>query len=78
MDKLGMWKRLRFDLLFVGDDWRNSGRWEEYEKQFRETGVRIVYFPYTPHTSSSMLRQALDRLDHGEWLPTSYDCMEGL
>lgn len=64
MDKIGMWERLKFDVMFVGDDWHNSDKWREYDRQFREVGVRIVYFPYTVHTSSSTLREALDRLNH--------------
>ncbi len=66
MDKMAMWERLKFDLMFVGDDWRGTRKWQEYEEQFRRVGVRIVYFPYTQHTSSSLLREALDRLNHTE------------
>jgi glycerol-3-phosphate cytidylyltransferase len=70
MDKMAMWERLRFDLMFVGDDWRGTRKWQEYEEQFRRVGVRIVYFPYTQHTSSSLLREALDRLNRVELPPT--------
>ena len=78
MDKRSMWERLKFDLLFVGDDWRYSERWQEYEERFRDTGVRIVYFPYTQHTSSSLLREALIRL-HGEGSPAAaYDYAQEL
>jgi len=64
MDKIGMWERLKFAVMFVGDDWHNSDKWRDYDRQFREVGVRIVYFPYTVHTSSSTLREALNRLNH--------------
>jgi glycerol-3-phosphate cytidylyltransferase len=69
MDKMAMWERLRFDLMFVGDDWRGTRKWQDYEEQFRRVGVRIVYFPYTQHTSSSLLRDALDRLNRPELTP---------
>jgi glycerol-3-phosphate cytidylyltransferase len=69
MDKMAVWERLRFDLMFVGDDWRGTRKWQEYEEQFRRIGVRIIYFPYTLHTSSSLLREALDRLNRPESTP---------
>ncbi len=60
MDKLEACKKLGATLLFVGDDWYNTSKWQEYEKQFHEAGIRIVYFPYTQGTSSTQIRKALD------------------
>jgi len=54
-----MWKKLHFDVLFVGDDWYKSERWEELEKKFKTVDVRVVYFPYTKGTSSTILNQTL-------------------
>lgn len=62
MDKFEMWKKLKFDVMFVGDDWFNSPKWEELETKFKEVGVRIVFFPYTKGTSSTILNQTLDKL----------------
>lgn len=59
MDKLTACKKLKADVLFVGDDWYNTPKWEEYEKEFREAGIKIVYFPYTQNVSSSKIRQML-------------------
>ena len=59
IDKFEAWKKLHFDVLFVGDDWYNSDRWEEMEKKFKEVGVRIIYFPYTKGTSSTLINQTL-------------------
>jgi glycerol-3-phosphate cytidylyltransferase len=78
MNKLGMWERLKFDLIFVGDDWQNTDRWREYEKQLGPVGVRIVYFPYTQHTSSSILREALDKLNHAELSTKSHEYVDAL
>lgn len=77
MNKMGMWERLKFDVMFVGDDWQNTPKWRAYEKQFSRVGVRIVYFPYTQHTSSSTLREALDRLSSREARPASYEYVDG-
>lgn len=62
MDKFEMWKKLKFDVMFVGDDWFASEKWEELENQFKEVGVRIVFFPYTKGTSSTLLNQVLVKL----------------
>ena len=66
LDKFKMWEKLHFDVLFVGDDWFKSERWQEMEKKFDEVGVRVVYFPYTKGTSSTLLTEALARLRKGE------------
>ena len=62
LDKFKMWEKLHFDVLFVGDDWFKSERWQEMEKKFAEVGVRVVYFPYTKGTSSTILNETLRKL----------------
>lgn len=62
LDKFKMWERLHFDVLFVGDDWFKNERWEEMEKKFAEVGVRVIYFPYTKGTSSTIISNALRQL----------------
>ncbi len=65
MDKFEVWKKLKFDIMFVGDDWYNTDRWNEYEKQFNDVGVRIIYFPYTKGTSSTLINETLEKLRKG-------------
>jgi len=62
MDKLKMWEKLKFDVLFVGDDWFDTPKWKEIEQQFKDVGVKVVYFPYTKNTSSTILNKTLDSL----------------
>lgn len=59
MDKYGMWEKLRFDVLFVGDDWFNTDKWVNIDAKFREVGVKTVYFPYTKGISSTKLNNIL-------------------
>ena len=66
MDKLEMCKKLKADVMFVGDDWYNSDKWQDYERQFKEAGIRIVYFPYTKNISSTQISKALKHLRNGE------------
>jgi glycerol-3-phosphate cytidylyltransferase len=67
MDKLAVWEKLKFDIMIVGDDWFNTPKWETIENQFKEYGVRILYFPYTKGTSSTLINKILieerNRLD---------------
>jgi glycerol-3-phosphate cytidylyltransferase len=58
-DKVKAWGRLKFDMLFVGDDWYQSEKWMIMEEQFSEKGVKVVYFPYTQSTSSTKINGIL-------------------
>jgi len=62
MNKIEAWENLKFDKMFVGDDWKGSDKWNQLEKDFAAVGVEIVYFPYTTQTSSTKLREVLEKL----------------
>jgi glycerol-3-phosphate cytidylyltransferase len=59
VDKFDSWQELRFDVLFKGDDWRGTERGVKLEGRLGAVGARIVYFPYTIHTSSTALRKMI-------------------
>ena len=59
MDKFDAWKKLKFDIMFVGDDWYNTEKWKKYEEKFDQVGVKIIYFPYTAGTSSTLINEIL-------------------
>lgn len=62
LDKYKMWKKLHFDMLFVGDDWYNTPNWKIYEEKFKKVGVKVIYFPYTKGTSSTLINETLQKL----------------
>lgn len=62
MDKMAAWKKYQFDVMFVGDDWRGTPKWNKFEEDFKKVGVSIVYFPYTKGTSSTLINNTLTRL----------------
>lgn len=62
LDKVKQWEKIRFDILFVGDDWFKSEQWQRHQELLEEVGVRIVYFPYTKGTSSTLLNEVLVKL----------------
>lgn len=60
LDKVEIWKRKKFDVVFIGDDWKGTKRWNETEAALRDRcGVDVVYLPYTKGTTSTMLREKL-------------------
>ena len=62
MDKLKACKKLGATMLFVGDDWYGSDRWNKYDEEFTKEGIKIVYFPYTKGVSSTKITQALKQV----------------
>lgn len=59
MDKMDAYDRYAFNLMFVGDDWYKDDKWKNYEQQFKSVDVRIIYFPYTKGTSSTLINETL-------------------
>lgn len=58
-NKADVWRRVPFDVLFKGDDWKGTPKGERLERNMAEVGVRVHYFPYTMHTSSTALREMI-------------------
>lgn len=61
-DKRVVWREHRFDVIFKGDDWKDTEKGHQLEVEMAEVGATVHYFPYTPHTSSTVLRETLTRL----------------
>ena len=68
-NKLEVWDRVRFDVLFKGDDWRGTAKGDKLEADMATVGVKVCYFPYTVHTSSTLLRSILTERS------ASYTCL---
>ena len=47
MNKIAAYKKYKFDVMFVGDDWYNTEKWNLFEKNLKKFNVKIIYFPYT-------------------------------
>lgn len=60
-DKFEAWKKLKYDALIVGDDWKGHENWNKWEKQLNEVGSRVHYIPYTKEISSTKLRNKLKK-----------------
>ena len=65
VDKRLVWHQRPFDVIFKGDDWQGTPRGARLEHEMAGLGVSVVYFPYTEHTSSTMLRSYLSAPELG-------------
>ena len=61
-NKIEAWNKLKFDRMFVGDDRKGTKEWIQIEKDFGKYNVEIIYFSYTTHTSSTILRDVLKKV----------------
>ncbi|MCK6543169.1 adenylyltransferase/cytidyltransferase family protein [bacterium] len=62
-DKIAAWNNLKFNIMFVGDDWKGTEKWTKLEEDFAKLGVEIYYFSYTKHTSSTKIRSIVESLE---------------
>lgn len=61
MDKMAAWEKYRFDMMFVGSDWKGTDRWKSLEKAFSSVGVEIIYLPHTDGISSTKLTEIVKK-----------------
>lgn len=57
MDKLDAWRRLGFDVMFHGDDWKGSKMYNEIQEEFSQHGVDLVFLKHTDGTSTSLIEE---------------------
>ncbi|WP_025822542.1 adenylyltransferase/cytidyltransferase family protein [Shewanella marina] len=62
MDKAAAAQKNQADYLFVGDDWYNTDKWQEHEKNLALIGCKVIYFPYTQGTSSTLINETLNEI----------------
>ena len=65
LDKVLAWQKYKYDVLFSGDDWKNSKRWEGYVEKLSKENVDVVFFPYTKTTSSTLITEVLKKIQKG-------------
>lgn len=59
LDKIELWEKIQYDILFIGDDWKGTERWIKTEEELKKFGVEVVYLPYTKGVTSSILRDKI-------------------
>ena len=61
LNKIDIWKKVKFDFMVVGDDWYNSKKWKKIDDILIKKNVKVMYFPYTKSTSSTKINNILDK-----------------
>lgn len=64
MDKIATVNTLKYDVVFVGSDWKGTKKWIDYEKEFNAYGVDVIYLEHTDGISSTILREKLGDGQH--------------
>ena len=59
MNKAAAAKKSGASLLFVGDDWYSTPKWNEFEIELAAINCDVIYFPYTAGTSSTLINDTL-------------------
>ena len=62
MNKMEAWEKYHFNVMFVGDDWTGTDKWNKIEADLNAVGTQVVYFPYTKGTSSTLINETLHKL----------------
>ena len=58
-DKFRGWKEFRFDIIFVGDDWKGNILWEKWEEKLAKVGAKVMYLPYTLEQSTTKIIESI-------------------
>lgn len=58
-DKMKLWELHHFDVIFIGDDWKGTERWNRFEKELAKIGVDVVYVPYTKGISTTDIKKMI-------------------
>ena len=62
-DKLLAKKMYKFDIIFKGDDWKNSKKWEILKKKLEKQKTKVVFLKYTKNTSSTLIRKVCEKIN---------------
>ena len=57
LDKTDALKKYKFDVLFIGNDWKGNPSWEKTEHDMKEYGVDVIYLSRTKGISSTELKE---------------------
>ena len=59
LDKFDAYNSIGFDVIFHGDDWKNSNLYNELTEKFASLGVDVVFLKHTEGISSTQIRTEL-------------------
>lgn len=66
LDKMNIYNNLRFDAIFIGDDWKGNERWKKTEQELAQIGVDVVFLPHTDGVSTTMITEKIESKEKNE------------
>jgi glycerol-3-phosphate cytidylyltransferase len=60
MNKVTMCKKIKANILFVGDDWYDTDKWNQTEADLAKEDIKVIYFPYHKGISTTKIKGALE------------------
>ena len=61
IDKMTAWNLYHFDCLFSGDDYKEAESWKIDKQLLNKVGSDIYFFPYTQKTSSTKIKESIEK-----------------
>ena len=61
-DKLLAKKKYKFDIIFKGDDWKNSKKWKVLKREFKKMNIKVLFLKYTKNTSSTLIKNVCEKI----------------
>ena len=61
-DKLLAKKKYKFDIIFKGDDWKNSKKWKVLKREFKKMNTKVLFLKYTKNTSSTLIKNVCEKI----------------
>ena len=62
LDKNEVAKAIKFDAIFIGDDWKNNERWIKTQEDMKKIGIDVVFLPHTDGISSTEIRDRISKI----------------
>lgn len=60
-DKIEAFEKLKFDIMFVGDDWKGSEIFKKTDEYMRKQGGKVYYLKHTKGISSTQITEMLKK-----------------
>ena len=57
LDKVSKVDKFHFSLIFIGDDWKGSNRWNQTEEDLKKLGVSVIYLKHTDGISTTIVKE---------------------
>ncbi len=61
-DKILAKKKYKFNIIFKGDDWKNSEKWKDLKKRLKKLDTEVFFIKYTKGTSSTLIKNVCKKI----------------